>query len=458
MQIPHNETWLPPDTSFIEFRDCEVVTDWALDFFTSADLPIVATIRLIQDGLGEFWRNNNITQPNDFDVLPWALNSGEPLYIQTLNWTNQQCQTQFCQKLPWEGNADLAGRGMVVNYYIQCALVTIYMGFHMAARFGWTPPHRTIGHRFLSAIQESTRPFLDAALLFSIAIHSSASLTFIRGRVDANKPTPTTAAVCSAFVALFSVFAPLTLHSCAEEHLRRKHGRRRMWMYLCMLMFIVVGLYFSDPQSPWLREWPDWNAAETYRSNNETGLYGLLWRDEDHQLTWESFCVMERGANRANWAIVVALATLITFFTLYWILMANVFKLGFLHSERRPMLAKVRRHRWTILTLLAFKAMWICLGIFFWFRDELNEHAGQMNKDRQWTFGQILAVTTWTPVVMEFYIIWWSGAEKGLTGLMTDRYVVVKTGSTYGQEENKEPTAPVDEEEGRKASSASLPS
>ena len=83
--------------------------------------------------------------------------------------------------------------------------------------------------------------------------------------------------------------------------------------------------------------------------------------------------------------------------------------------------------------------MWVSLGIFLWFRYELNQFTGNHNKDKQWTFGQVLAVATWAPVLMEFYVLWRDGAEKGLTGLLSDRFVVVDT-----KEIEPTPTKPTD--------------
>lgn len=314
---------------------------------------------------------------------------------------------------------------MVVNYCIQAVFVTLYIAVHMAARFGWRPRSRSIAHRVLTAVQESTRPFLDSALLFCVAVHFAAMFTFVRGRVDDDSPTPTTGAVVSVFIALYTIFPPLALHSCAAEHLRRKHGRRYIWSFVGALTVIMSGLYYSDPQSPWRRQWADWDNLSAYLSADETEIDRLLEEDPDHQLKWESFCVTKLGADRANWAFTIMLGIITILVLLDLIIVANALRIPFLRSERRPILRSVWRYRWVLSAFFALQAMWVCLGIFFWFRNELNKHAGQENKDRQWTFGQILAVATWAPVIMEFYVLWRDGAEKGLTGLLSDRYVVL---------------------------------
>lgn len=315
---------------------------------------------------------------------------------------------------------------MVANYFIQAALVTIYLTFHMAARFGWTPSPHTIAHKTLVAIQESTRPFLDTALLFSFSVHLASLFSFIRGRIYDDYPTPTTAAALSAFISLYTIFPPLALHAMDTANLRRKQGRVQLWMFLGALKLTVGALYYGDPQSPWLREWQDWSDLATYQTHNQTGLFGLLQNDDDHQLKWESFCVTEVGAEQANWAITVTSAICSTCVVVYVLVVHNIFGLNFLKDERSALLRKFRHIRWTLVAFLAFQAMWVCLGIFIWFRAEMNKHAGNLNKDRQWTFGQILAVTTWAPVLFEFYTIWKLGAEKGLTGTLSRRYAVKK--------------------------------
>lgn len=329
---------------------------------------------------------------------------------------------------------------MVANYCIQAIFVTVYMAFHMAARFGWSPARRTAPQRILVAIQESTRPFLDSALLFCIAVHIATFFTFIRGRV-LDEPTPTTTGVTGSFISIYTIFPPLVLHSCAADHLRRKHGRKYIWLFLGALSLTMSGLYFADPRNAWRLQWWNWGKLNS-RPNSDSSyeeLNDLLIKDPDHQLKWESFCVTERGADRANMAFTIVLAVVFVTAAFVMIFFANVLRIPFLRSERRPLLRRVRKHKWIFAAFLSFHAMWVSLGIFLWFRYELNQFTGNHNKDKQWTFGQVLAVATWAPVLMEFYVLWRDGAEKGLTGLLSDRFVVVDT-----KEIEPTPTKPTD--------------
>jgi hypothetical protein len=50
--------------------------------------------------------------------------------------------------------------------------------------------------------------------------------------------------------------------------------------------------------------------------------------------------------------------------------------------------------------------------------------AGDENKDTEWSFGQILAVGTWVPVVVEFAYVWWERPLEALNGRLMDPYEV----------------------------------
>lgn len=436
--------WIPPDVSDLTFQNCTLLALWVLRYFEDPDdLPYNTTAAVVLDGLKRYWEENRTsTRPNATERVIWASRGGYPLlHLQAFNYTtnNTDCRKEFCDRLPWEGNQDLAGRGMVANYFIQAIFVTVFMAFHMAARFGWKPARRTTPERILVAVQESTRPFLDSTLLFSIAVHVATFVTFLRGRA-LQQDTPTTAGVIGAYISLYTIFPPLILHSCAANHLRRKHGRKYIWSFLGALSLILMGLYYSDRGSAWLRAWKDWSKLSERREdlensvgendkNSDRQYHRLLQvgKDEDHQLKFESFCVTKLGARRANLAFTIILGIVFVTAAFTMVLLANVFRIPFLRSERRPLLRRVRRYKWIISAILSMQAMWVSVGIFYWFRLELNKHAGKINKDKEWSFGQVLAVATWAPVLMEFYVLWRDGAERGLTGLLSDRFVVIDT-------------------------------
>ena len=111
--------WIPPDISYVRYQNCEVVADWVLSYFLNVkDLPYRLTARVVRDGFREYWKDNlNRTiksLPAEAEIVQWAYNSYDTpkLLIQAFSYANNQCREEFCKKLPWEGNQDLAGRGV----------------------------------------------------------------------------------------------------------------------------------------------------------------------------------------------------------------------------------------------------------------------------------------------------------------------------------------------------------
>ena len=59
-----------------------------------------------------------------------------------------------------------------------------------------------------------------------------------------------------------------------------------------------------------------------------------------------------------------------------------------------------------ILLAMSLCAMWIFMGWFVHLTLRIRERAGKNNKDREWTFGQVLALATWVPFFVEFAYQW----------------------------------------------------
>lgn len=307
---------------------------------------------------------------------------------------------------------------------MQCALVTIFFAFQAAARFGWSPKPKTVFHRLLSAFQESTRPFLDASMLFCMAVQS-ATIFVLSVNLHQKELTPTITTVSSAFISIYTLFPPIVLHNCAAEHLRRRNGRRCAWALLAAMTIVVCSLYFSNPQSPWRRK--TWQDIEVLTKNANTleQLDDIMLRqDSSHQRKWDAMCLAEDNALRANGAFVGTIGSLLFLLVLGLVFVRNIFRIPILNSDRCPSLQSLRKHWQFMSSVLAFLAMWTSLAIFFWFRRVSNKGAGDSSGDREWSFGQIVAIVTWIPVLLEVFTILHRGAEKGLTGLLSDRYIV----------------------------------
>ncbi|PSN60828.1 hypothetical protein BS50DRAFT_625831 [Corynespora cassiicola Philippines] len=424
--------WMPPDASYLNLSgNCTMVAEFAATFYTSLDIPLFNALIYLSVGFKKYWTQNNIQEqdmPNFTigDILQWAFFDEFDSFIEELNKSLEYCRPEICKRLPWVGNADLSGRGMITSYWIQCALVTIFFAFHAAARFGWSPKPKTVSHRLLSTFQESTRPFLDTSMLFCMAVQS-ATIFVLSVNLQQKDLTPTITTVSSAFISIYTLFPPIVLHNCAAEHLRRRKGRRCVWALLAAMTAAVCGLYFSNPQSPWRRKtWKDIKVL-TKNANTFEQLGDIMLReDPSHQRKWDAMCLAKEDALRANGAFVGTIGSLLFLLVLGLLFVRNILRIPMLNSERRPALQSLRKHWQFLSSILAFLAMWTSLAIFFWFRRVSNKSAGEKSGDREWGFGQIIAIATWMPVLLELLTILRKGTEKGLTGLLSDRYIVVR--------------------------------
>lgn len=329
---------------------------------------------------------------------------------------------------------------MLATYSIQCAMVTAFFAIHAASRFGWKPPRRTRSGRLLEAVQESFRPFLDATLLFSIVLCLAAISTLSRSYVE--EPETITMIMSSVYIALYGVFPAIVLHSCAVPLLRRRKERRYMWIFIAILVIIMGVMYFCSPQSAPLttyhvlkeklqNNWKGgYNANDTEFNEQKKVFYQ---DDDDNQIKWEALCLDISLVWRGYWTIVAIAGFLVVSAVLSLTFITNIFRIRLLRSERSPFLKKMRQHWWMISAVITLLIMWISIALFYVLRSQFNEKTGSTNQDKKWTFGQVLAVGTWAPVLMELLLIFRVGPEKALSGLMSDRFEVYEVADLGGE-------------------------
>lgn len=137
------------------------------------------------------------------------------------------------------------------------------------------------------------------------------------------------------------------------------------------------------------------------------------WRDPDGQIVFEKYCI-DRKLIDELWKTVVA-AFLCALALLSWKLVA-----GF--TDRVPKVSKLSKVGNSVAVVVATLAMWTNFGLFYYYRNKMGKAAGGTNKDHDWSFGQILAIGTFFPIVIEFSMIEFEGAEQALTGSLSTRF------------------------------------
>jgi hypothetical protein len=71
-------------------------------------------------------------------------------------------------------------------------------------------------------------------------------------------------------------------------------------------------------------------------------------------------------------------------------------------------------------------AMWVFAGWFIWFAFMLRDRARSSNRDKELSFGQILALATWVPFLVDFAYVWLEGPLDVLNGRLIDPHEAVK--------------------------------
>lgn len=90
----------------------------------------------------------------------------------------------------------------------------------------------------------------------------------------------------------------------------------------------------------------------------------------------------------------------------------------------RPFLSRWRAAWRLVVAWVNVLFMWGLLAFFTILRHKINVTAGHLDSEDEWTFGQILALATWAPVVVEFgYIFIW-GIKEGLERHLPSDFIV----------------------------------
>lgn len=430
-------SWIPPDVRNLSFTsgDCILVSKWTVSVVQerNRDIPFDATIQVLTRGLEHYYSNSTSQKPSPLDLLQWASNhSTRPKIFNTISFfTWDQCRRDFCPQLGWEGNPDLAGRGvgtrllpvhtvtdmvfkMVVCYFLQAVLTTFYaavIAFMRVRRFSETSvqkypiKNKTI-RRALTSIKHSTRVFLDASMLFCFAMLGAAIVTFARGH-SGTKPVNTYVAQTTSFMSLYTILPALSLQTVASNSLRRTKFRAGLWITIALMMFTVIGLFYTTPF-----------LKNTLR-DIDLDQYFDPEKDDYMQFEFERWCFTDSSSNYFAWVVkgfIIGLSASIT-----------------IHMTLRTLPRKIRPRRlkpiysygWLAMAIIYLMGSWASLGLFVSIRNQLEGISGPGNKDHEWAFGQVLSIATFVPVLGEAAYIWTKGPTRALTGLMMGPYEAV---------------------------------
>jgi hypothetical protein len=263
----------------------------------------------------------------------------------------------------------------------------------------------TLGQRTLDSFRGSLDAFLTATMLMAIvmlvaAIYTSANrVTEVKTKIQ-NLPYYGSAVydmVLSLLAASFSIFPVMLLYALVGRHTGRHRGKdgkqtggapdkHRVWMRRCVLFCmwaLACAEVYLAPRGEW--DYKDRHDANA-NSNND-------------------FCSHRGGIS--YWQGMKAAQFLVIGLPLIWIVLTAFVITGFgiPGMVDRPW---VRRWRsvWRLgIAWLNLLFMWGLLAYFQYLRHEIIKTADGLDNEDTWSFGQILALATWVPVIAEFAYI-----------------------------------------------------
>jgi hypothetical protein len=266
--------------------------------------------------------------------------------------------------------------------------------------------------KILVAMQHSTRVFLDGGVIFASAMLIAAAATFRRALANPEAPFPAYSALITAYLSLCTVLPTGLIYFVTSSRLRRTRGRRVVWALIAILAIIVLSLWLYLMYKP-----------GTYTSSYLADrLPSTKLSDPDDQHLFDWYCIsLEYIINlrAATFGLLGILANL----SGYALATAFYNSAGVVRSPCKIM------QIWRGFTNLScFCSVWAFLAVYLFNQQHYRMNGGSTDKENDWSFGQILALATWVPVVIEFAYIYCKGPREAHTGkIMAPFHVVSST-------------------------------
>ncbi|KAI1880005.1 hypothetical protein JX265_001626 [Neoarthrinium moseri] len=434
--------WTAPSLSLLNFtsQDCDEATAWAgasseafvTDWNKMSEIPLGLSIPYLRALLPNYW-----APATETDLTLWYMQlvhnetfrnasngyNFAMAYLLSYPMTDA-CGSMICLKLGWEGDPDVSGEGMIVSYYFAAGLSTIYFAvliWSIVGRFGHVLLDHPKVERTVSCFKESINTFLDASLIFSVAMLGAAVVRFATIRTDPNEDHSAYATLGSVAMSSFSVLPAVILQTVTDG--QRTHVLRQILWFAVIVMTVGLDIMYR----------------KTYKDPSDIDPDDLRGQYPPSQIAWLNLCENEELRDRLRMAVTGTHA-LLAINTLWWVyyLLVTVLPLE-VHTKMGEtrigtFFAHCRRWLRALDGIACMAMMWLLLSLFERYRHYVQLLAGRSDQDTEWTFGQVLALATWAPVLVEFWSILLYGPEKGLSRKLSSNYEVVAVTTSDGQE------------------------
>lgn len=241
---------------------------------------------------------------------------------------------------------------------------------------------------------------MKASAVFSISM-LFAAMIYIAQRYQESAGTAT-AFVLSILMPYASVFPVVLLQLSGFRMFRRKQGRLVLWVLIALLVTViqVMGIVFYY------------------------GVKSKEFDDVSDQDSWERYCI-DRNPLRATSYLLMALGG---------VLILGIW--GYLSGSLAMKLERFKKPQWWLAhaekfwlagLMSSLVLMFLCLAWFIHLQHSTSDIGGEDNKDKEWSFGQILAVATWFPVMVEFGYVLCERPREAINGRLIEPFEVRET-------------------------------
>ncbi|KXX79943.1 hypothetical protein MMYC01_202308 [Madurella mycetomatis] len=306
------------------------------------------------------------------------------------------CGASVCKSLGWSGNSDLAGIGVFSSYYIEAILATLYLIVLLARRFRIWSGSEGLSRRTMIAFLATIGDLVQGVFIFAIAI-ICASLHSILRVLEDDFSVTTYEVVTAVLVTIFAVCPATLLYSLGGNSKGPKPLLRVILFAVWVLMLAVVNIgRKTDPS----RE-----ALQAGTIGHPFELYCQVIGNSPLEAV-RIFAVVSAGLGAL------------------WLLYVIFGKRETADSEADKQDIRLWQ---VVISILACLVMWFFLGLFTAMRARIIEVAGDSDASNEWSFGQIVALATWAPVILNFFYILFMGLEEGRGCKLPDGFAITES-------------------------------
>ncbi|KAG6358269.1 hypothetical protein INS49_014153 [Diaporthe citri] len=431
-----SSSWSPPPISELNFSDCTAASTFYADYLISYtdemfDVGYSATFNFLRSLVPLNWTQVELT---DGDLLLWHQSWDESTRDDILNTAADTavhgCKREMCGFLPLEGDPDLAGIGMMASYYLIALLTTFYT---IVISLNSIITLETYKHwkRFHGWFEQTLNTFLDASLLSSASMLLASIYRFSSAVRDPENGDNAFfySLVNAVTVSMFSIFPPLTLQLTARR-LRRRGIRSILWFLVIAFVITMTVLYYR---------WRGPGGISGF-FENDTYLSTQATRHVQ-QIMWLLFCDLtsHRLVKALDYSIITA-QVLLSLNLPGWIYL--VYTIGKvkkeacdtpqghnndnLHHHAPKGWERYGKKARALNIVLCCAMMWLLLGTFTAIAVRLADAMGPWAKDRRWSIGQVLALATFVPLIIDIIAIALEEPRAALEGKLPKRFRLVE--------------------------------